>query len=162
MAASPPLPLIPWQETFRPRSERSAAGLLPSEQHPVWAPSVRFCPLAVPQAKSESSSLGGGWSGGGTVVYSSGQRERARCHAQYSGGGGSQVSVSATCATPSGSVSQSARLRRTGPNSYARSFFNPQYNVAGRIRVTTHGNSQSVGISTGGGSASLTLGPEAG
>jgi hypothetical protein len=113
--------------------------------------------LAIPQAQSESRSLAGGWSGGGTVRYASGQSERARCHAQYSGGGGSQVTVSATCATPSGSVSQTATLRRVGPNSYAGSFFNPQFNMAGRIHVTTHGNSQSVSIAGGGGSASLTL-----
>jgi hypothetical protein len=69
--------------------------------------------LAVPQARSESSSLGGSWRGGGTVTYSSGHRERARCSAHYSGGSGSQISVSATCATPSGSVSQSARQART-------------------------------------------------
>src|SRR5262249_44205250 len=122
--------------------------------------------LAIPQARSESRSLSrndgrslsGAWSGGGTVSYASGQRERARCRVHYSGGSGSQVSVNATCATPSGSISQTANLRRTGPNSYAGSFFNPQYNVSGHIRVTTHGNRQSVSISSGQGSATLSLG----
>jgi hypothetical protein len=117
--------------------------------------------LAIPQAsaqtKSESRSLSGAWSGGGTVRYSSGQRERARCQVHYSGGGGSQVTASATCATPSGSISQTARLRKTGPNSYSGSFFSPQYNVGGHIHVTTHGNRQSVSISSGSGSASLSL-----
>jgi hypothetical protein len=65
--------------------------------------------------------------------------------------------MSATCATPSGSVSQSANLRKVGANSYAGSFYNPQFSVGGRIYVTTHGNSQSVTISSGSGSASLTL-----
>jgi hypothetical protein len=113
--------------------------------------------LAIPQARSESRSLSGSWSGGGTVVYSSGHRERARCRVHYSGGGGSRVSVTATCATPSGNISQSASLRKTGPNSYAGSFFNPQYNVSGHISVTTRGNRQSVSISSGQGSASLSL-----
>jgi hypothetical protein len=109
-----------------------------------------------PHARSESASLAGSWSGGGTVVYSDGHRERASCRAHYSGGGAS-VSLSARCATPSGAVDQSASLRRTGPNSYAGSFFNPQYNVSGSIHVTVHGNTQSVSLHSGSGSASLTL-----
>jgi hypothetical protein len=117
--------------------------------------------LAIPQASAqsrrESGSLSGSWSGGGSVAYSSGQRERARCQVHYSGGGGSQVTASATCATPSGSISQTARLRKTGPNSYSGSFFNPQYNIRGHIHVTIRGNRQSVSISSGQGSASLSL-----
>ncbi len=65
--------------------------------------------------------------------------------------------MSGTCATPSGSVSQSAQLRRVGSNSYAGTFFNPEYNASGKIHVTVHGNTQSVTISGGAGSASLTL-----
>jgi hypothetical protein len=107
-----------------------------------------------PEARSEG--LAGSWSGGGIVTYASGQRERARCRAQYSDGG-SFVSVSATCATPSGSVSQSANLRRVGANSYAGSFFNPEYNTTGSIRVTVRGNSQSVSLRSSNGSADLSL-----
>ena len=101
-------------------------------------------------------SIAGSWSGGGTVVYASGQRERARCHASYSGDGAS-VMMNGTCATPSGSASQSARLRKVGANSYAGSFFNSQFNASGSIHVTVHGNTQSVSLSSAGGSASLTL-----
>jgi hypothetical protein len=110
--------------------------------------------VAVPEARSEG--LAGSWSGGGVVRYASGQSERARCHAHYSGGGNA-VTVSATCATPSGSVSQSANLRRVGANSYAGSFFNPQYNTSGSIHVTVRGNSQSVSLRSNTGSASLSL-----
>jgi hypothetical protein len=134
---------------------------------PYWKaiPAALFVSLlAIPQAssqtrqtRSESRSLSGSWSGGGTVAYSSGHRERARCRVTYSGGG-SQVTANATCATPSGSISQTATLRKTGPNSYSGSFFNPQYNIGGRIHVTTRGNRQSVSISSGQGSASLSLG----
>ena len=101
-------------------------------------------------------SIAGSWSGGGTVVYSSGQRERAHCRASYSGGGAS-VMMSGSCATPSGSVFQSARLRRVGANSYAGSFFNSQYNTSGSIYVSVHGNTQSVSLRSSAGSASLTL-----
>jgi len=108
------------------------------------------------EARGEGGSIAGSWSGGGTVYYASGQRERARCHATYSGGG-STVMMSGTCATPSGSASQSARLRKVGANSYSGSFFNSQFNASGSIHVTVHGNTQSVSLHSGAGSASLTL-----
>ncbi len=107
-----------------------------------------------PQARSEG--IGGSWSGGGTVLYADGHRERARCRAHFSQSG-PHVSLSAVCATPSGSVDQSATLRQTGPNSYSGSFFNPQFNVSGSIHISVHGNSQYVALRSGCGSASLTL-----
>ncbi len=116
-------------------------------------------PLAYwPCLKQEASpaSLAGTWSGSGIVVYPTGSRERARCQANYSSGS-STVSVNATCATPSGSVSQYARLRKTGANSYAGTFFNSQYNLSGSMHVVVNGNTQSVSIASGSGSASLML-----
>ena len=115
--------------------------------------------LSMPQsaeARGEGGSIVGSWSGGGTVVYASGQRERAHCRASYSGGG-SSVTMSGSCATPSGNVFQSARLRRVGENSYAGSFFNSQYNTSGSIYVSVHGNTQSVSLRSNAGSASLSL-----
>ena len=112
--------------------------------------------LATPEARSESATLAGTWIGGGVVAYVTGGRERARCQANYSGGS-STISVNATCATPSGSISQFARLRKTGANSYAGTFFNTQYNTSGSIHVVVHGNTQSVSIASGSGSASLSL-----
>ncbi len=108
------------------------------------------------QARSETSNLSGSWSGGGTVRYSDGHAERARCRASFSSAG-ARVSVQAFCATPSGSVEQSASLRRTGPNSYSGSFVNPQFNISGSIHITVHGNSQTVSLRSASGSASLTL-----
>ncbi len=112
--------------------------------------------LATPEARCESATLAGKWIGGGVVAYATGNRERARCQASYSGGA-STVSVNATCATPSGSISQYARLRKTGANSYAGTFFNTQYNTSGSIHVVVHGNTQSISIASGSGSASLSL-----
>ncbi len=120
----------------------------------VSALSIGMAPFA--EARDVGGTIVGSWSGGGTVVYASGQRERAHCNASYSGGG-STVVMSGTCATPSGSASQSARLRRVGANSYSGSFFNSQFNTSGSIYVTVHGNTQSVSLRSGGGSASLTL-----
>ncbi len=115
-----------------------------------------FIASAVSSAEARSEGLYGAWTGGGTVMYSSGQRERARCRAHFAPNGGG-VSVEAVCATPSGSVTQTARLRRVGANSYAGSFFNPQYNVTGSIHITVHGNTQSVTLRSENGSASLFL-----
>jgi hypothetical protein len=125
---------------------------------------VKFCNIVgavliagailAPQARSEG--LSGSWSGGGTVRYSDGHSEHARCHASFSGGGG-HASFEATCATPSGSVSQSGTLRKVGANSYAGRFYNPQFGVSGSIHISVHGNTQSVSLRSGSGSASLTL-----
>ena len=123
----------------------------------IFAAVLLVSVLAAPQAKSEGAALSGSWSGGGIVVYSSGERERARCRAHYSAQSASRVSVNATCATPSGSVTQSASLRKTGANSYSGTFFSSQYNVSGSIHVVVHGSSQSVTLRSGSGSASLTL-----
>jgi hypothetical protein len=111
---------------------------------------------AIAAALSLSLLAMGTWIGGGVVAYATGGRERARCQASYSGGSFT-ISVNATCATPSGSISQFARLRKTGANSYAGTFFNAQYNTSGSIHVVVHGNTQSVSIASGSGSASLSL-----
>jgi len=113
--------------------------------------------LAAPEARSQGAAMSGLWSGGGIVVYPSGSRERARCRAHYSAESELHVAVDASCATPSGAVSQRARLRKTGENSYAGTFFNSQYNFAGSISVVVHGNSQSVILRSSNGTASLTL-----
>ena len=105
---------------------------------------------------AEPGGLTGSWSGGGWVSFASGSKEKARCHARYSGGGGSYT-VTATCATASGKASQTATVYKTGGNSYKGSFVNSQYNVRGSIRVVVHGKSQSVSLSGDGASAQLSL-----
>jgi hypothetical protein len=107
-----------------------------------------------PQANAEG--IGGSWSGGGVVVFSDGHRERARCRAHYSQSG-REVSLNGVCATDSGSADQTANLRQTGPNSYSGSFYNSSFGIQGSIHVSVHGNSQSVSLRGGGGSASLSL-----
>src|SRR5271166_6598134 len=97
-------------------------------------------------AKSQVPQLSGAWGGGGTVLYSDGHSERAQCRAHFSQSG-PNVSLEARCATPSGSVDQSARLRQVGANSFSGSFFNPQFGISGSIHITVHGNSQTVTLS---------------
>jgi hypothetical protein len=111
--------------------------------------------FAAQPARSETN-ISGSWSGGGVVRYSDGQSERARCRAHFSQSG-ARVSLEAHCATASGSVDQSASLRRVGPNSFAGSFYNQQFNVSGSIHITIHGNTQTVSLRSSSGSATLTL-----
>ena len=60
-------------------------------------------------SEAEPGGLAGSWSGGGWVSFASGSKEKARCHARYTGGGGSYT-VTATCATASGKASQTATI----------------------------------------------------
>ncbi len=105
---------------------------------------------------AEPGGLAGSWSGGGWVSFASGSKEKARCTARYTGGGGSYT-VTATCATASGKASQSAQIFKVSGSSYKGSFFNSEYNVRGSIRVVVNGKSQSVSLSGDGTSAQLNL-----
>jgi hypothetical protein len=107
-------------------------------------------------SEAEPGGLAGSWSGGGWVSFASGSREKARCHARYTGGGDTYT-VSATCATASGKASQSATIYKVSGSRYRGSFVNTQYNVRGSIRVVVHGKSQSVSLSGDGASAQLNL-----
>ncbi len=113
--------------------------------------------MSATPARAGSGDLSGAWSGSGAVVFNTGSKEKARCKANFSKTGSSSYSMSATCATASGKASQSAILRKTGGNSYAGSFRNPEYNVTGSIRVTVSGNHQTVSMSSDAGTASLSL-----
>lgn len=108
-------------------------------------------------ALAKTSSLAGSWGGGGWVSFASGTKEKARCRARYTRAGADSYELHATCATASGSASQTATVHEVSPNRFRGSFHNPEYNVSGSIRVVVRGNSQSVTLSGDSGSASLTL-----
>lgn len=141
-------------------AEKTYSGSAPRVRRgiPRWlacAAAGAFLVTTLP-AQGKAESLAGSWSGGGWVSFNTGERERARCRAHYSPRA-SGYAVDATCATASGSASQSALLRRVGANSYAGSFYNSQYDVSGNIFVVVHGNTQSVRLTSRSGSASLTF-----
>jgi hypothetical protein len=117
---------------------------------------IGFCVLTQP-SRGESDLLAGLWSGSGTVTYASGDRERARCRAHYEPRGSARVAVTATCATPSGSVNQTALLAKTGEGRYSGRFFNEQFSVSGTIQVIVKGSSQIIRLFSSNGSALLTL-----
>lgn len=62
---------------------------------------------AVTAHSARAGDLSGTWRGGGSVSYMSGKAERAKCRATFSKLSPVSYAMSATCATASGSVSQS-------------------------------------------------------
>ena len=107
---------------------------------------------------TQSTRLDGSWSGSGSVSFASGEREAARCRAQYNRASGTSYLVRATCATPSGRATQTATLRQVGGNTYQGSFHNAEYDVSGTILVTVDGNTQTVRLNSDAGSAAFELG----
>jgi hypothetical protein len=108
-------------------------------------------------ARAESATIVGTWAGNGSISFSSGTKEGARCRARFSKTGATSYIMSASCATASARVDQSAELTKVGANSYVGSFFNQQYNTGGQIRITVSGRSQSVRLSGEAGTAFFNL-----
>ncbi len=109
-------------------------------------------------ARADSSApLVGSWSGSGSIAFAKGTKESARCRAHFAKTGETSYAMSASCATASAKVDQSAELTRTGANSYVGSFFNQQYNTGGSIRVTVSGLSGSVRLSGEAGNAVFSI-----
>lgn len=108
-------------------------------------------------AAADSAVLVGTWAGNGSIDFSSGKKERARCRAHFAKVGETSYEMSASCATASAKVDQTAELTKVGANSYAGSFFNQQYNTGGRIRITVSGRSGSVRLSGEAGTAFFNL-----
>lgn len=108
-------------------------------------------------ARAESATIVGTWSGNGSISFSSGTREGARCRAHFAKTGATSYAMEASCATSSARVDQSAELTKVGANSYVGSFFNQQYNTGGQIRITVNGRSQYVRLSGEAGSAVFNL-----
>jgi len=104
--------------------------------------------FVVTPALADSNDLAGSWSGGGSVVYNTGSKEKARCRASINKAGTGAYAMSATCATASGKVVQATTLRKTGSSNYSGRYRNTEYNVEGTIRVSQNGNSISVMTTT--------------
>jgi hypothetical protein len=107
--------------------------------------------------KPAGAGLEGSWSGGGTVSFASGSRERASCRAHYRRAGTNSYSVSATCATASARAAQTATIRQVGANTYSGSFYNSEYSISGVMHVVVHGGSQTVRLNSDSGSAVINL-----
>lgn len=112
-------------------------------------------PSAVTPALAEAD-LSGSWRGSGTVRFNSGATEQARCRATFSPSGQRAYDVSATCASQSGTVSQTAFIRGRGSN-YRGTFYNPEFDTSGKIQISVSGGSQVVKLSSSKGSAVIRL-----
>lgn len=66
-----------------------------------------------PAAADAFRNLSGGWSGGGSAIFSNGQRERLRCSANYSGAG-QRLGIHVRCASASAQINLSGALQRSG------------------------------------------------
>jgi hypothetical protein len=112
---------------------------------------------ALPVKAAAAAELAGSWSGSGNVTLSNGAREKARCRASFVPAGGRTFAMSATCATASAKVSQTAILSQNTANRYGGTFYNPEFGVTGRIRVIVNGNRQTVYLSGSAGHATFNL-----
>jgi hypothetical protein len=108
----------------------------------TWLPDIGNAQTS--KKASVAGSLEGTWSGGGTVTFASGGRERANCRARYSRAGKNTYSVNATCATASGRAAQVASVRQVGENRYSGSFYNSEYGISGVMHIAVRGTSQTV------------------
>lgn len=113
--------------------------------------------LGLASADAQQGTLEGAWSGSGTVTFSTGNSELARCRASFRKQGGDRFAMNAVCATPSGRVAQTAQLGRVSNNKYSGEFFNSDYGVTGNINITLRGNNLTALLSGGGASASFNL-----
>jgi hypothetical protein len=114
--------------------------------------------LAAPgTGQAESINLAGAWSGGGSIMFGSGARERASCRANYTRRSNGGYVVRAVCATASGKAAQTAALHKVGDNRYAGNFYNSEYGISGTISVIVRGNTQSVRLSSSSGRATLSF-----
>jgi hypothetical protein len=108
-------------------------------------------------AQAGEAMLVGTWAGNGSINFSSGSKERARCRAHFAKTGATSYQMSATCATSSAKVEQTAQLTKVGRARYVGSFFNQQYNTGGSIRITVSGRTGSVHLAGEAGTAYFRL-----
>lgn len=106
---------------------------------------------------AEAASLSGTWSGSGYVNPKDGKRETVRCRVTYTRESEKVYGVKAVCATTSVKINQTGEVLMVNQRRYVGDFYNPDYDVSGRIRLTLSGSSQTVTFSGRQGHGSMTL-----
>lgn len=112
---------------------------------------------AAAPSQAQSSGLEGFWRGSGHIKPKQSPREKVRCRVTYTRQSGNTFGVDAKCASAATNITQTGRVTRTGGNRYVGQFYNPDFNIRGRIRITVRGNRQFVTLSSGDGTGSLML-----
>ena len=110
-----------------------------------------------PVKAAVAAELVGSWTGGGTVTLDNGAREKARCRASYIAAGGRTYAMTATCATASAKVTQTAIVSQNTKNRFGGTFYNPEFGVTGRIRIIVSGKRQTVYLSGSSGHATFNM-----
>lgn len=116
------------------------------------------------------SSFEGNWTGAGTVSVSNGTRERLRCRAHYSvGGGGTTMTQNLTCASDSYKFNVVSNVQASGgalSGSWTETSRNATGQISGTIGATQIsaavsgvGFSARIGIAARGGRQSVTISP---
>lgn len=121
------------------------------------AAAVALGAVVAASAPASAQSIIGSWNGNGTIVYPSGERERARCRATFQNTGGGGVSMRAVCATSSVRIVQTASLAKLTGNTFSGEFYNTEYNLSGSIRIRLQGNRLNASLNGGGGSAHFSM-----
>lgn len=134
-----------------------SATCLPRASKRAVLPALALLTLVASQAPAVAQDIAGSWSGSGTVVFPSGEREKARCRATFRTSGNGAV-MNATCATPSARVQQVATVDRVAPGRYRGDFRNDEFGITGSIRIVVSGNSLTASLDGGGGTAEFRLG----
>jgi hypothetical protein len=98
--------------------------------------------------------LNGNWSGGGSASFASGETEKLRCTAHYSGGG-SSLSLALKCASASAQINLTGSLDASG-NKVSGDWSENSYGLSGDAHGSTNGGSVRLKIS-GGANGYLTL-----
>ncbi|QKP76707.1 hypothetical protein HT051_04120 [Methyloligella sp. GL2] len=106
---------------------------------------------------SAASSIEGTWSGSGTAHPKDGKPERVSCRVTYKQQSSNVYGIRATCATSSNKINQTGSLLEVNPNRYVGDFYNAQYDVSGRVRVTVSGSTQNVSFESPRGRGTVTL-----
>ncbi|MGA8170916.1 MAG: hypothetical protein WB816_08815 [Methylocystis sp.] len=125
------------------------------------------------QQNGPFAGLAGHWSGGGSITLSDGSTERIHCRATYAvAQGGGALNQTLSCASASYNLHITANVVFTGgglSGSWSESTHSVSGSISGRANssniqayVSGAGFSASIGISTQGGSQSVTIRPQAG
>ena len=106
---------------------------------------------------SAAGALDGVWSGSGEVNPKDGAKETVRCRIQYRRESEKVYGVTATCATRSRKIQQTGKVLKATATSYVGDFYNPSYDVSGRVRVVVRGTTQTVTFQSARGTGSVSL-----
>ena len=106
---------------------------------------------------SAAASLEGSWSGSGVITHGGGS-DQVHCRVRYTKAGGSAYTYTSTCATDTGRYDLSGRIRSSGGNRYTGTVSSPNYKGTGKVLLFQKGNSLSITVTSGKGSARMTLG----